>query len=108
MLPVLPSAVYAIGGDNATVRQKSAEVYDPKKNKWTAIADMATERAGAQAVAIDGQIYVAGGVNAEAVALDSIEVFDPKAGKWSLAPGPLPKASYEFGLTALVPSPKGG
>ena len=41
---VLNGKLYALGGFDSSVRLKSAEVYDPERNKWSEIADMIYSR----------------------------------------------------------------
>jgi N-acetylneuraminic acid mutarotase len=42
----------------------SAMLYDPETDSWTELAPMPTSRGSAQAVAVDGKIYVIGGAHA--------------------------------------------
>jgi N-acetylneuraminic acid mutarotase/glucose/arabinose dehydrogenase len=81
--------LYVFGGSTHSFSgaQNNAAVFDPATNSWTSLPPMATARGGAMARAIDGKIYVAGGLGADGASLDSVEVFDPAAaggaGAWS-------------------------
>ncbi len=66
-------------------------VYDPATDIWDAIAPMpaGSERGASGTAAIDGKIYVAGGLRGDAVT--DFSVYDPQADAWSALPElPLP------------------
>ena len=75
--------VLVAGGDNASGRAtRSAEVYNPAKNRWTRIAPMAHARAFHQAVRLlSGRVLVVGGGAAP-------EVFVPWIGAWRAVAAP--------------------
>jgi glucose/arabinose dehydrogenase/N-acetylneuraminic acid mutarotase len=79
--------LYAFGGstDPFAGAVTNAAVYDPTTNAWTALPPMATGRGGAVAQAINGKIYVAGGLGANGASLASVEVFDIASRTWSSA-----------------------
>ena len=94
--------IYALGGFNGTYL-KSAEVYDPKIDKWTPITDMSTPRYGlAAALGADGRIYAIGGFNGTG-AVKTAEAYDPKTNKWA----PVADMSTPRYLLAAVPGPDG-
>ena len=65
----------------------SVEVFDPKNNRWTEIAEMPTPKALHTASVIDGKIYVIGGGfrrgNGLFKYLSTVEVYDPKTDHWT-------------------------
>jgi len=74
-------------------------VFDPAKNGWREIGvEPVANRRGAAAVAVDGAIYVMGGV-ADGQALSRVDVFDIETETWSEGPA-LPAA--RFGAAASV------
>lgn len=73
----------------------SCEIYEPKKNKWTACTPLTTGRSHHTATALsDGKVLVVGGSaqqvgpdgSSRSVAIASCELYDPKANKWSPVP----------------------
>lgn len=64
----------------------SVEVFDPKNNRWTEIAEMPTPKALHTASVIDGKIYVIGGGfrgNGLPTYLSTVEVYDPETDRWT-------------------------
>lgn len=58
---VLEGILYAVGGHDGPLVRKSVESYDPAKNRWTPVSDMALCRRNAGVVALNGLLYVVGG-----------------------------------------------
>ena len=97
MPAVVDGKIYIIGGSvhdkklDRDVATGLVEVYDPLTNKWKKRADMPTER-DANAVVVDGKIYVIGGYTWLRVPglierfVRSIEVYNPKTDKWRQLP----------------------
>ena len=97
MPAVVDGKIYIIGGSvhdkklDRDVATGLVEVYDPLTNKWEKRADMPTER-DADAVVVDGKIYVIGGYTWLRVPglierfVRSIEVYNPKTDKWRQLP----------------------
>ncbi|MBI4465118.1 MAG: hypothetical protein HY647_10475 [Acidobacteria bacterium] len=62
--------------------------YDPATNRWTERAPMHTPRGASGVAALDGRIYVAGGL-VGAVSVNHLEAYDPASNTWTrLAPMP--------------------
>ena len=66
-------------------RKRGLLRYDPRRDRWTRLADMPTAR-GALAVGVVGdRLYAAGGA-AGGRALRTLEIFDLRRGRWRRAP----------------------
>lgn len=73
----------AAEGGHRFVALASAELFDPVKNAWTRVADMAEARNGHTATLLDdGTVLVVGGAREQRAHLASVERFDPKTGAW--------------------------
>ena len=66
---------------------------------WTVGAAMPTARSELAAAALDGRIYVAGGL-AQFGATRAFEIYDPAADRWEKL-APLPGPLHHFGMAAL-------
>src|SRR6185295_12866145 len=81
--------VLAAGGvaDNRLAESvvRSAEIYDPATDSWSATAPMTTPRVGQTMTLLhDGRVLVAGGTPGEPEAkVTSAEIFDPTIGTWT-------------------------
>ncbi|MFO0558566.1 MAG: kelch repeat-containing protein [Polyangiales bacterium] len=67
----------------------SAEVFDPRTERWTTVAPMSRARAGHwSALLDDGRVIVGGGCSEQACAtiLDDTEVLDVTLARWSAGP----------------------
>ena len=83
----LNGKLYIFGGstDAFSGAVATAAVYDPAGSSWTMLPSMTTARGGVTAKAVDGKIYVVGGMDAAGASLASVEVFDPATNSWSSA-----------------------
>lgn len=62
---------------------RTAEVFDPETNRWSAAGEMRTARTEHSATLLeDGRVLVTGGMNEKLEIVGSTEIFDPKTGKW--------------------------
>lgn len=84
----LNGKLYVFGGSTAPFSGavSSAAVYDPSNNSWTQLANMPTARGGATAQAMNGLIYVIGGMNAQGASLGIVEVYNPATNSWQSGP----------------------
>ena len=55
---VLHKKIYAMGGYDGTVRQNTAERYDPITNQWSLIAPMQHQRSDASATTLNGEFHL--------------------------------------------------
>jgi hypothetical protein len=96
---------YVMGGRLVGHTMLSMERYDASSEQWSAVASMATARAGCGACVIAGDIYVTGGLE-EDNPLSSMERYSPSNDVWTNAT-PMPDvqlnhASVAVGLTMYV------
>ena len=96
--------VLVAGGDDGSLAPGSAlssvEIYTSGSG-WAAAESMRKVRLDHAAVLLkDGRVLVAGGVDANGVALNSAEIYDPASGHWTLT-GTMPSARAGFTMTVL-------
>ena len=77
--------VYCAGGNDGTNSLKSAYVYDPGANSWSAVADAPADHWAASYAVAGGKLLVVGGVQAGAVTNAGF-AYDPAADTWSALP----------------------
>lgn len=85
--------IYVIGGMRVVGSNydfdgfMTVEVYDTSTGTWAQLADMPTRRWGHSAVALNGKIYVFGGVSGAGqsgwVPYSSVEVYNPQTDTWT-------------------------
>jgi N-acetylneuraminic acid mutarotase len=91
--------VLVLGGFNQTFTVlNSAEIYDPRTNKWSLIAPMNVARVeDFAAVLLPGRkVLVAGGTASDGTALNSAEIYDEATNKWT------PTASMNIGRSEFA------
>ncbi|XP_070001446.1 kelch-like protein 26 [Penaeus vannamei] len=99
-LSVVSGQLYAVGGaseasdEGAAEDESPCEAYDPATDIWHPIAALPGARAQHAAAALNGLLYVSGGLEGDHV-LDSCQVYDPSTGTWELrAPLLTPRADH--------------
>jgi serine/threonine protein kinase/N-acetylneuraminic acid mutarotase len=89
--------IYAIGGENASGRLGTVEVYDPSTNTWAKAAPMPTARNHlAATLGPDNLIYAIGGVSSIP---NIVEAYNPRTNRWTTV-APMPTARQ--GLAAAT------
>jgi hypothetical protein len=101
---LLPDGKVLVAGGTATAQPdsalKTAELYDPATNTWTALPDMAHTRSGCCACVLpSGRVAVIGGFGVDDVPRKDGEAFDPVRWTWE----PLPDMVREAGFPAAAP-----
>jgi N-acetylneuraminic acid mutarotase len=88
-IAVYQNKIYVIGGDNGTYGYvnylSTNEVYDPSTDTWETKKPMPTSREGVEANAVNGKIYVIGGMtdNSRSIHTPVNEVYDPASDSWT-------------------------
>ena len=79
--------LYLIGGVTAWPQPSVTTVqrYDPVANTWTAVAPLPVARGATGSAAVNGKIYVAGGLTA-AQSVRDFTVYDPASNTWTTLP----------------------
>ena len=79
--------LYFLGGIRILTGSVTGQTfeYDPAANTWTERAPMPTARGASGVAALDGRIYVAGGLNPNA-SVDTVEVYTPATNTWETLP----------------------
>ncbi len=91
---VVDGKIYIIGGLISTFQMvtpafatQSVEVYDPQADTWSKKADLPAPKAYAAVAALNGKIYVFGGVGSDdAEATSSVFVYDVQSDTWATLP----------------------
>lgn len=93
--------VYVAGGyTDISFRtdNRGAWTYDPGRDSWTSIADMPAPRAAHALVALDGRLYVIGGVGPRS---EEVWAYDPDSGSWQTGLAPIPTPREHLAAVAL-------
>lgn len=97
--------ILVTGGDGASGRIATCEVYDPAVGAWSATAPLATTKSLHSATLLQsGLVLVTGGYDSSGSAIATCELYDPTTGSWT-ATGSLVTARYSHTST-LLPSGK--
>uniref|UniRef100_UPI003AAF3804 kelch repeat and BTB domain-containing protein 12 n=1 Tax=Centroberyx gerrardi TaxID=166262 RepID=UPI003AAF3804 len=88
--------------------------YDPNSNKWTELGPMKYSKYRCSAVALNGEIFVMGGIGCEGVdrgqsrrCLDAVEIYNPDGDYWRDGP-PLPSPQLSLRTNASNAGVVGG
>uniref|UniRef100_A0A3P8T5M0 Kelch repeat and BTB (POZ) domain containing 12 n=1 Tax=Amphiprion percula TaxID=161767 RepID=A0A3P8T5M0_AMPPE len=88
--------------------------YEPNTNKWTELGPMKYSKYRCSAVALNGEIYVMGGIGCEGVdrgqsrhCLDAVEIYNPDGDYWREGP-PLPCSQLSLRTNASNAGVVGG
>jgi Kelch motif len=97
MAATLDGAVHVAGGYGGD-RRPSRQVVRLEGDRWRQLAPLPEGRAAGGLVALDGRLYLVGGIGPGGLAADTL-VYDPAGGRWSAAPG-LPTPREHLGAAA--------
>lgn len=75
--------VFAVGGGSLFAIHNECEVYDPRNDRWAAIAPMTTRRSRAGTTSLGKNLYVVGGYDGSND-LSTGEVYSPATNQWSV------------------------
>lgn len=84
----LDGKLYMFGGSTAPFSDAvaNAAVYDPATATWTELAPLPVARGGATAQALDGKIYIAGGMDTTGASMNDLLIYDPTTDTYSDGP----------------------
>ncbi len=97
MAATLDGAVHVAGGYGGD-RRPSRQAVRLEGDRWRQLAPLPEGRAAGGLVALDGRLYLVGGVGPGGLAADTL-VYDPAADRWSAEPG-LPTRREHLGAAA--------
>ena len=91
---ILSGSPVVCGGEMSSSVNDQCHIMDMKQKSWTLFTKMATKRSGSASAAVNGSLFVTGGLNEKKVRLSSTEYITAD-GKTSVAPDlPSPRASH--------------
>jgi N-acetylneuraminic acid mutarotase len=96
MAATLDGVLYVAGGNDG--RAPSTQLARLEGERWQALAPLPQGRSAGGLVALDGRLYLVGGVVEGGLAGDT-HVYDPAADRWAAAPG-LPTPREHLGAAA--------
>jgi N-acetylneuraminic acid mutarotase len=96
MAATLDGVLYVAGGNDGT--RPSSQLARLDGDRWHPLAPLPRGRSAGGLVALDGRLYLVGGVIEGGLAADT-QVYDPTADRWSSAPG-LPTPREHLGAAA--------
>jgi hypothetical protein len=96
MAATLDRALYVAGGNDGN--RPSTQLARLDGDRWRSLAPLPQGRSAGGLVALDGRLYLVGGVVEGGLAADT-QVYDPAADRWSSAPG-LPTPREHLGAAA--------
>src|SRR5829696_6780997 len=96
MAATLDGVLYVAGGNDGT--RPSTQLARLDGDRWRTLAPLPQGRSAGGLVALDGRLYLVGGVTQGGLAADT-QVYDPAADRWSPAPG-LPTPREHLGAAA--------
>lgn len=73
--------VYAVGGFNSSLRERTVDVYDGARDRWSAAASMQERRSTLGAAVLDDLLYAVGGFNGNIGTVGIILVLSSVAGQ---------------------------
>jgi len=81
---LLDGRILVVGGENATDKLNTAEIFDPATNLWSDAPSMTIKRVGHTATRLnDGRVLVVGGCFSNLACTDTIEIYNPQTNSWT-------------------------
>ncbi|KAM4586731.1 kelch-like protein 3 isoform 1-T1 [Fundulus diaphanus] len=74
--------VYAVGGFNSSLRERTVDVYDGARDQWSAAASMQERRSTLGAAVLGDLLYAVGGFNGS-IGLATVEVYSDRTNEWT-------------------------
>eukprot|EP00964_Phaeocystis_antarctica_P159697 scaffold130865_cov69-Phaeocystis_antarctica.AAC.3 len=101
-----PRLIYVVGGgrggeDDPEETLDIVELYDPQAASWKQLASLPNARYSHGCAALEGKIYVVGGIGEEGQQLDTGEVYDPQTDRWQPLAEIMSTLRCEFGLASV-------
>lgn len=101
----LKGQVYVYGGNlpQAMGRERKSDRlyrYDPRRDRWTRLADAPTERAAMGLVGIGDRLYAAGGYTETNFEVRALEIYDVERDRWRRGPK-MPTGRNHVGAAVL-------
>ncbi|KAK1904444.1 Kelch-like protein 3 [Dissostichus eleginoides] len=73
--------VFAVGGFNSSLRERTVDAYDAARDQWSAVASMQERRSTLGAAVLGDLLYAVGGFNGS-IGLSTVEVLNYKTNEW--------------------------
>ncbi|KAI4818964.1 hypothetical protein KUCAC02_004251, partial [Chaenocephalus aceratus] len=73
--------VFAVGGFNSSLRERTVDAYDAARDQWTTVASMQERRSTLGAAVLGDLLYAVGGFNGS-IGLSTVEVLNYKTNEW--------------------------
>lgn len=91
-----------MGGLDGTRPLSTVERYDPRADKWSAVCEMDTQRAGVDVAVLNENLYSVGGILGSSP-LQTVEKLDIRANKWVyVAEMSIPRVDAGAGSISLL------
>ncbi|XP_034037888.1 kelch-like protein 3 isoform X2 [Thalassophryne amazonica] len=74
--------VFAVGGFNSIVRERTVDVYDGTTDQWSGVSSMQERRSTLGAAVLGELLYAVGGFNGN-MGLSSVEAYNHKTNEWT-------------------------
>ncbi|MCP4542210.1 MAG: hypothetical protein GY832_34235 [Chloroflexi bacterium] len=92
--------IFAIAGQTPEEITDAVEIYDPEEDLWTRGNNKPTPATHVSAIAIENDIYVPGGCDAQGTPTSTVEVYNAMTDSWYEA-SPLPNPRCAYALAAM-------
>ncbi len=81
---LLDGRILVVGGENATDKLNTAEIFDPVTNLWSDAPAMTIKRVGHTATRLnDGRVLVVGGCFSNLACTNTVEIYNPLTNSWT-------------------------